>query len=426
MQKKSQQSPGNHKYRLYQQARSPYWFVRLTGDGKRRAFSTRETVKKRAENKAKVIMADIQSRGFDEAVKIHCAVNTPKERTATELLNPDCSSIGPLYKELCKKWDTAPSSITVARYIRNFESIYTHAKAKHISDLTEASIEDFRTKYLRKAKRAGREDRSSKLSVNSIIRNSAALFSTKALREYKRQGYTITNPFVDIEAQRILKSSYTPLDRSVVDLLWQNAHLLRDGDPEAPEPDKKIPARRRYDFREANPEAYLLLLLELGLGLRRNEADKVQWDWFYERDKRHFIEVRLTRYFKPKSGQSRIIPVAEDLWKLLQFNRKDKAVFVVPGKKPKTLKQREELSTISYRCDRDHRHLSAWLRSMGVDDQKPCHRLRKEFGSYIATQFGLYHAQRMLGHSSPTVTADHYAGLTDLPDINPTGMGSTK
>jgi len=32
----------------------------------------------------------------------------------------------------------------------------------------------------------------------------------------------------------------------------------------------------------------------------------------------------------------------------------------------------------------------------------------------------------MLGHSSPTVTADHYAGLTDLPEINPTSMGGVK
>jgi len=46
--------------------------------------------------------------------------------------------------------------------------------------------------------------------------------------------------------------------------------------------------------------------------------------------------------------------------------------------------------------------------------------LRKEFGSYVATSFSLFHAQKLLGHSSPSVTSDYYAGLTGLPDLNPT------
>jgi hypothetical protein len=43
--------------------------------------------------------------------------------------------------------------------------------------------------------------------------------------------------------------------------------------------------------------------------------------------------------------------------------------------------------------------------------------LRKEFGSLVATQFGLFHAQKLLGHSTPVVTAAFYAGLTSLPDV---------
>jgi hypothetical protein len=33
---------------------------------------------------------------------------------------------------------------------------------------------------------------------------------------------------------------------------------------------------------------------------------------------------------------------------------------------------------------------------MGVDDPKPCHALRKEFGSYVATNFSLFPAIRLV------------------------------
>jgi integrase len=44
--------------------------------------------------------------------------------------------------------------------------------------------------------------------------------------------------------------------------------------------------------------------------------------------------------------------------------------------------------------------------------------LRKQFGSYVATAFGLYQAQKLLGHSSPQITSDYYASLVELPETN--------
>ena len=90
----------------------------------------------------------------------------------------------------------------------------------------------------------------------------------------------------------------------------------------------------------------------------------------------------------------------------------------MPGRTPKQYAAGKEPKNLVYRCDKHHRVLAAWLRERGIDDERPCHRMRKEFGSYVATSFGLFHAQRMLGHSSPKVTSDYYAGLTELPDLN--------
>ena len=92
-------------------------------------------------------------------------------------------------------------------------------------------------------------------------------------------------------------------------------------------------------------------------------------------------------------------------------------VFVVDGLAPVARNPETDLKSVTYRCDQAHRTLVAWLRKMGVDDPKPCHRLRKEFGSFVSTTFGLFYAQKFLGHSSPNVTSDYYAGLTDFPEL---------
>ena len=64
---------------------------------------------------------------------------------------------------------------------------------------------------------------------------------------------------------------------------------------------------------------------------------------------------------------------------------------------------------------------NTWLRERGVEAGEargnPLHRLRKQFGSEVATAFGLFNAQKLLGHSSPTTTAKYYAAQTNLPEL---------
>lgn len=41
----------------------------------------------------------------------------------------------------------------------------------------------------------------------------------------------------------------------------------------------------------------------------------------------------------------------------------------------------------------------------------------------VATCFSLFHAQKLLVHSTPAVTSAYYASLTDLPYLQPSRMG---
>jgi integrase len=113
-----------------------------------------------------------------------------------------------------------------------------------------------------------------------------------------------------------------------------------------------------------------------------------------------------------------VIPVADVLYEALKHYFRADAEFIVPGRQPIIYAPGKVPKNLVYRCDLHHRTLARWLRLQGIHDGKPCHVLRKQFGSYVATTFGLYHAQKFLGHSSPKVTSDYYAGLVDLPEIN--------
>jgi integrase len=278
------------------------------------------------------------------------------------------------------------------------------------------------------------------------------MFSKAALAGYKDHGLELFNPFVGLKLRRVEIRGYSPLKPDVLQTIWKNAALLRDGTPGPKDQVKSVAATttcpvcggpipkkrptgpaRRYcspkcrnrarwaepDWSEPHPEAYLILLLELGLGLRRHESDKAQKDWFFT-DAQGLIriEVKPTPHFTPKSRERRVIPVDKVLHDAIAPYLRENSAFIVPGRDPKVYPPGKQPKNLVYRCDEHHRTLARWLRLQGIQDDKPCHLLRKQFGSYVATTFGLYHAQKFLGHSSPKVTSDYYAGLVELPELN--------
>jgi hypothetical protein len=63
------------------------------------------------------------------------------------------------------------------------------------------------------------------------------------------------------------------------------------------------------------------------------------------------------------------------------YHNKAKGTFVIPSDRiPKTVTRGDY-----YRCESHFDSLNAWLRSKGVNTQKPLHTLRKEYGSLIGT-----------------------------------------
>jgi integrase len=399
---------------LFKQDRSPFYNLRVMVRGKRRQFSTGESTKAQALDKAKAIVADLKSRGLIETIALH-------SRRVDEIpADPTFEEFSALYEKVMLASEYPPAFQTRSRYVKSLKFMGRALRINRVRTLTPDKIKRFITEYQEDGANEQREPGSVKTSLNSILRNSAALFSRTALAGYKDHGLALANPFTGLKLRRVEIKGYSPLKADILQNVWKNAVLLRDGDPTHVPTAACTDAKwKQPDWSKPNIPAYLLLLLELGLGLRRHESEKAEKDWFLEDAQgRLFLEVKPTPFFTPKSKERRVIPVAKVLYDAITpYLRKDDP-FIVPGRTPKVYAEGKRPKNLVYRCDQHHRALAWWLRVQGIQDKKPCHLLRKQFGSYVATVFGLYHAQKLLGHRSPKVTSDYYAGLTDLPEVN--------
>lgn len=404
----------------------PEWQVRLFHEKRESWFNLGTNNKAAAASKARDIWRHLQSFGW-EPTEAKFKPRQVADQAAT------IEEFSKLYLEALKRVETRPTPQTSARYIKSLKFVCRRVRVTRIADLTPAKVQKFKGDYLTDGRTQERDEDSLKVSCNAILRNCAALFSRQVLDELQKVGIKLENPFAGQKLRGVRIKEYHPLGREKLDAIWRDSADLRDGDPEAPErkpirtggPKAKLPEGQKSkrwkepNFRNPQTGAYLLLLLELGLGLRRNEADKAQWDWLGTDQKgRHYIEVRATPYFTPKGKKPRTIPVEKVLFDAIQASRNQVSPFIVPGRLPKRYEPGKEPKNLVYRCDPHHRALAHWLRKHGIVDDKPCHLLRKEFGSYVATAFSLFAAQKLLGHSSPKVTNDYYAALTQLPELN--------
>ncbi len=408
----------------------PNWQVRLFHSAREDWFNLGTPNKAAAAAKAREIYLFLQHSGWDATL----AKYKPKVAPKSTLTIDDFEEV---YRSAIKRVEYPPAPMTAERYLKDFKILCRAVNVRKIAELTPEKVREFTGKYREQAHGQSRDVESAKISCNAILRNAGALFSKQMVAEYSSLGLTVANPFLGQKLRRVKIRAYAPLNRELLKTICVNAAKLRDGDPDAQPPTKTEAqagdSRTRWtdpDFRKPHPEAYTLFLLEFGLGLRRNEADKAQRDWLAvdTASGQAFLTVKQTPFFTPKSREARVIPISQALFSALdEMISLHNSEFIVDGREPKNdYAEGKAPKNIVYRCDTHHRTLSLWLRKQGVADAKPCHLLRKEFGSYVATKFSLFHAQKVLGHSSPKVTSDYYASLTDMPALDPTlGLLST-
>ena len=213
-------------------------------------------------------------------------------------------------------------------------------------------------------------------SANSVVRQARSIFSRRAMVSYERLCLPNIDGFMRHPLLREPRKSYTPPANAAIAGLVEDAKAL------------KLTA----------PGAYCAFLLEMYAGLRAGEAVGARWDWIRDNGTAGaWIEIPPT--FKSKAN--RIISLDPVAFAELQQLRVGE--YVIP--------EGNEWA----RHKIVHRVLGPWLKLRLGAGRKTNHELRKLFGSAVARHSGLFAAQKALGHSSPKLTSDYYAGVLNLP-----------
>ena len=225
--------------------------------------------------------------------------------------------------------------------------------------------------------------RKATITVNSLIRNGKALFAKKVIPFLKQEIELPTLlPFEGVTMEKPPSAGY---------------HSKIDA--------KEILALGRKNLKHSNLETYKILLLALVCGLRVSEIDYMLWDAF---DFDHSIlTIQDTEYHQLKSEDSAgEIALSVGMKKIFSaYEEHTIDIFVIESRG----KIERSNITRSYRCKGALNFLRGRLRKNGIDSIKPIHELRKEVGSIIASEEGIFAASRYLCPSDIRITSAFYA-----------------
>jgi integrase len=257
-----------------------------------------------------------------------------------------------------------------------------------LSILTPEAVQKWRLAFVARVAGDARKARAARISANSIVRQARSLFAPKVVKFLKTLRLPDPLPFAGVEM--FPRESMRYISKIDAGQILRKAH---------------------DELAEKAPEQFLAILLAAVVGLRRGEIDRLQWDHVDFGKKQIFVED--TEQGALKSSDSRgAVDIDETAIELLRgFKAKAKKAgsdFIIDAPQA----DEAEFSRpwgLRYRCSAVFEKVNAWLRVSGVDGNKPLHTLRKEAGSIIATQHGIFAAAQFLRHSDIKVTAEHYA-----------------
>jgi integrase len=406
----------------------PDWQVRLKKDGGESWFNLGTANQAAAAKKAKEIFAFLDANGWPATL----AKFKPDSGAATHL----DVTVGSFLDET--KAVSGLKPVTYEIYAKKFRSLVAGVfkidggTAKHdyvnggqkqwlerihavrLEKLTPEKINDWKVRELKAASKSPLQLKHASVTLRSILLSSKALFNPN-IRKHLTLRLPTPLPFEGVTLPEVGKSRYkSEIDPAVI-LIAARRELAEgiNGD------DQHVSPR---------PELFKILLLALGAGMRRDEIDKLQWrniQW-----SKNTIRVETTEYGSTKSADSEAdVDVDPGLLEILKTyipKPGNGSPFVIESS---VAPRPESVKNHHYRCNHSFKELVAWLRSKGLKARNALHALRKEFGSQICAQAGIYAASVALRHSSINLTREYYIdkkqpaffGVSKLMQEQPSG-----
>ena len=246
------------------------------------------------------------------------------------------------------------------------------------SHLSAALVRDFRNLRVQGIPE-GPASKTARLTANGHLRNAQAVVAPGVIEHLRDQGMNSPDlmPFRSSPLFKNLRTVYVlPPD----EVIMRIAKAIRE----------ELSAL-------ACPLFYLATLLALHAGLRRKEIVHAKWSWFVS-DGYPLIHVREGEGFTPKGDYGRKVRITRWLYDELHKFKHNDSEYILSG-------------STRWWVDDELHGLIDWLHLKGITEEKALHALRKLFGAFLAGYYDLTIAQRQLGHSTPLITNDYYAGI---------------
>jgi integrase len=371
------------------------YYVRLAFQGRREVFPTNCAIKNQAAQVAREIYMELRTLGWEATLAKRKAF-TPPQADGPITVGEFLEAVGSVFigqKRTIADYGTAFRRIVadifeIQRGRERYDYIgggrnewIAEVNAVAMEDITAEKVKQWQVGYVERAGEDFERQRSARRSVNTLVRNAAALFNSDRLGLLSLRA-PVVSPFAKIKALPEGDVRY----RSSIDageLLSAAAGELED-----------------------RPELLKVFLLAICCGLRRNEVDKLEWTAF-NWDKATLF-VGPTRYLHVKSERSvgEVDLDPEILAVFRGYYARRKSTFVIESDRQVRLKA----AYGHYRCELVFDGLISWLRGKGIDTASPIHDLRREFGSLVNQKFGIYAASAALRHADIGITSRYYVG----------------
>ena len=372
--------------------------VQIQFQGKRQRFPLATPNKAAAQEQAAQIYRTVISVGWEGALAKYGGAKHQVRKAKAQR----GESIGALITAFL---DVSPARMSSKEtYVKALRSIYAdlnevNMRLKHrsagkdkgswqqqvdallISSVTPEMITKWRRASIAEAKTES-ATRNITTTINSKIRNAKAIFSKRSLEQLsKTVALPAVMPFQGVRLDNCMLPKYES--------------RLDAGD---------ILTKAQSDLKVADPSAYCVLLLALNCGLRRAEIDNLLWESVDLVAGVLHVEGNDFYQLKSQGSQGAIDLGDETIAELMALRKKSKSEFVISSDR----EPRRHEGSGWYRCEDVFTNLINWLRKKGVKSKKPLHELRKEVGSIIARDFGIFEASRFLRHRDIRVTASIY------------------
>ncbi len=384
----------------------PEWQVRIAHLGRREWFNTGTANKAAAAETARKIYLSLISKGWQPTLdQFKPDMQVSKDgATVGDFLDQvkAVSGLKPVtYEIYAKKFRSLVAGVCridggVSKhdYVNGGHKAWLEkVHAIRLDKLTPDKINEWKVRELKAASANPLQLKRAGVTVRSVLLSSKALF-TPAIRKHLTLRLPSPLPFEGVTLPEAGKSRYKSEINPAL-LLTAAKRELADGVQEEGKP------------ATPRPELFKIALLALGAGLRRDEIDKLQWSQIQWH--RNTIRVETTEHGGTKSADSEadvdVDPGLLEILKTYMPKPGKGSPFVIQSKiNPRPLSVKNH----HYRCNRQFKELIAWLRGKGLKSRNALHALRKEFGSQICAQAGIFAASSALRHSSINLTREYY------------------